>query len=185
MVTSMKSRLDRDAWIAAGLAALAEGGVEAVRVERLAAMLRITKGSFYWHFRNRPDLLAALLEAWQAAATGDIIAHVEARGGDAGARLRHLITIVTRSDGRLDMAVRNWAGQDAAAAGAMAAVDGQRLGYVAGLFEELGFAPAEALARARFAYQALIGQFRMGGLSVEERLADVLGVILPVLMRRD
>jgi AcrR family transcriptional regulator len=185
MVRRMKSRLDREDWIAASLTALAEGGVEAVRVERLAAMLRITKGSFYWHFRDRPDLLAALLEAWQAAATADIIAHVEARGGDAGARLRHLIGIVTRSDGRLDMAVRNWAGQDAAAASAMAAVDHRRLAYVADLFGQLGFGPADALARARFCYQALVGQFRMGGLTVEERLADVLGVILPVLMRRD
>jgi AcrR family transcriptional regulator len=185
MVAGMKSRLDRRDWINAGLAALAEGGVEAVRVERLAAMLRITKGSFYWHFRDRPDLLAALLEAWQAAATGDIIAHVEARGGDTATRLRLLFAIVTRSDGRLDMAVRNWAGQDAAAAAAMTAVDRRRLAYLANLFGELGFPPAEALARARFSYQALIGQFRMGDLSAEERVADVLGVILPVLMRRD
>ncbi|WP_439574994.1 TetR family transcriptional regulator [Phreatobacter sp.] len=181
----MKSRLDRDAWIAAGLAALAEGGVEAVRVERLAAMLRITKGSFYWHFQDRPALLAALLEAWQAAATGDIITHVEARGETAEERLRHLMTIVTRSDGRLDMAIRDWASRDPTAASAMAAVDARRLAYVAGLFEAIGFKRPEALARARFAYHALIGQFRMADQPVEERLADVVGIILPVLTRRD
>lgn len=54
----------RAQWVAAGLESLRQGGVGAVRVERLAARLGITKGSFYWHFRNRGDLLDALLEYW-------------------------------------------------------------------------------------------------------------------------
>ena len=51
-------RLDRRAWVEAALAALAEGGAAAVKVERLAAKLKVTKGSFYWHFRDRDELLA-------------------------------------------------------------------------------------------------------------------------------
>lgn len=181
----MTERLGETDWISAGLAALADGGVEAVRVERLAASLKVTKGSFYWHFKNRPHLLAALLEAWQAAATGDVIATVEARGGDARQKLGHLFAIVIGADGRLDMAVRNWADQDRAARAAVEAVDRRRLDYVAGLFGDLGFASAEALARARFAYQGLIGQYRMGGIAREDRLTEALVIILPMLMRRD
>lgn len=181
----MTLKLDRQAWIAAALGALAEGGVEQVRVERLAARLKVTKGSFYWHFRDRGDLLAAMLEAWQAEATGDIIARVEARGGDAAARLTALFSFVVRSDGRLDMAVRDWAGRDEAARLAQAAVDARRVGYVEDLFRQLGFSETGAAARARFAYQALIGQFRMGGGTVEQRIADMAGIILPMMMRPD
>ena len=45
--------------------ALLHGGAEAVRVEVLARDLGVTKGSFYWHFRDRGDLLEALLVEWE------------------------------------------------------------------------------------------------------------------------
>src|SRR3954452_14172520 len=48
----------------AGLEALRKGGVAGVRVERLAAEVGLTKGSFYWHFRDRGELLEALLDYW-------------------------------------------------------------------------------------------------------------------------
>ncbi len=54
----------RDDWIEAAWAALGEGGVEAVRVERLARKLDVTKGSFYWHFKDRQDLIDALMDRW-------------------------------------------------------------------------------------------------------------------------
>ena len=46
----MSKRLGKTEWIDAGLKALARDGVDAVRVERLAERLCVTKGSFYWHF---------------------------------------------------------------------------------------------------------------------------------------
>ena len=49
-------------WLRAGLEALRKGGVGAVRVERLAEDVGVTKGSFYWHFRDRRDLLDAMLD---------------------------------------------------------------------------------------------------------------------------
>src|SRR5437763_15488297 len=58
------ARLDAEAWIAAAFDALAEGGIDAVRVEPLAKALDITKGSFYWHFADRHALLDAMLAAW-------------------------------------------------------------------------------------------------------------------------
>src|SRR5690348_17007444 len=57
-------RLDAEAWIAAAFDALADGGVDAVRVEPLAKALAITKGSFYWHFADRRALIDAMLAAW-------------------------------------------------------------------------------------------------------------------------
>lgn len=67
-----------------------------MRVERLAATLHVTKGSFYWHFKDRRSLLEALLETWRTRATNAIIDEVEAKGGDAVAKLRALSTIVSR-----------------------------------------------------------------------------------------
>ena len=55
-------------WTIAGIAALAEGGVDAVRVERLAKRLGASKGSFYWHFADRPALLQSMLALWEPKA---------------------------------------------------------------------------------------------------------------------
>lgn len=182
----MSKKLGKQEWIDAGLRAIAEYGADAVRVERLAEALSVTKGSFYWHFKDRDALLAELIEAWKARATNDIIAQVEARGGDAGARLRALFTIVMQSDGRLDRAIRAWTAQDPMARIALEQVDRRRIGYLTTLFRGLSFSPAEAMARARLVYHALIGQLMMGAPSTQrERFAEWLDIILPMLARND
>ncbi len=181
----MSRRLGKQEWINAGLVALAAHGADAVRVERLAETLHVTKGSFYWHFKDRNELLQALLEAWQSRATRAIIDAVETRGGDARARLTTLFTIVAESDGRLERSMRGWAALDETARSALEAVDRRRLDYLAALFSGMGFRPGEALARARLVYHALIGQFMMGdGVAHEGRLAESLDIVLPMLVRK-
>lgn len=61
----MARPLDRDGWLRAARLALLHGGVEAVRVAKLARTLRVTKGSFYWHFKDRDELLELLLREWE------------------------------------------------------------------------------------------------------------------------
>ncbi len=61
----MVKDLRREDWLKAARLALLRGGVEAVRVEKLARALRVTKGSFYWHFTNRSALLEQLLCEWE------------------------------------------------------------------------------------------------------------------------
>lgn len=62
----MVTRLDRGTWLHTARLALLRGGVEAVRVERLARDLRVTKGSFYWHFKDREEVLEFLLREWES-----------------------------------------------------------------------------------------------------------------------
>ena len=60
-----RGRLEKKDWMRAARLALLEGGPSAVRVETLARKLRVSKGSFYWHFQNREALLEALLREWE------------------------------------------------------------------------------------------------------------------------
>jgi AcrR family transcriptional regulator len=158
----MSQRLSKQEWIDAALRALAEHGVDGVRVERLAGALKVTKGSFYWHFKDRPALLAEVLDTWKARSTRDVITMVDGLGGDARARLLLLGTTVFSSDGRLDRQVRAWAAVDPAAQLARNMIDEQRVAYVEELFSALGFSSDSAKARALFVYHALIGQFELG-----------------------
>ena len=65
MKTRNSSRVSKDQWLAAAVTALEQGGVDAVRVERLARALDVSKSGFYWHFKDRADLLLELLEYWE------------------------------------------------------------------------------------------------------------------------
>jgi AcrR family transcriptional regulator len=180
----MRTQTGKAAWIESGLEALRDHGIEGVRVERLAQTLGVTKGSFYWHFKDRAELLDDMLESWRSSATFAIIDDVEAAGGDAVARLRQLSRLAGRFDGRLEQAVRAWAARDAKAKPALDAIDRRRLEYLASLFLELDFSPADAAARARLVYHALIGELVRGEpVASAERLAERLDIIIPMLVR--
>jgi AcrR family transcriptional regulator len=71
----MERDLDKSDWLKAARLALLKGGVEAVRVEQLARELHVTKGSFYWHFKGRTELLDSLLREWERE-TVDLVAHL-------------------------------------------------------------------------------------------------------------
>ena len=74
----MAMGLSRDDWTAAALDALAEVGLSAVAIDPLARRLGATKGSFYWHFSSRDELIAATLELWERRDTIDLVASLEA-----------------------------------------------------------------------------------------------------------
>src|ERR687893_303054 len=85
-------RLSREDWIGAALQALADDGPSGVAVERLAARLGTTKGSFYWHFKDREELITEALATWEREDTDAVIEEmkeisdpVERRGRQARA----------------------------------------------------------------------------------------------------
>jgi AcrR family transcriptional regulator len=149
----------RAQWLVAGLESLRRGGVAGVRVERLAAELGISKGSFYWHFRDRGELLDALLEHWAREMTDMEFERVEALEPDLGARLLALAEdVLEKGMGRYDPAIRAWARSDRKVAAAVAQVDRRRVRALAAFFEEGGFSRAEARTRARLFYTFLLGE---------------------------
>lgn len=154
----------RAQWVSAGLEALRKGGVAAVRVERLAGDVGVTKGSFYHHFRDRGALLEALLDYWSREMTDAEFARLETlRGGDAKVALRTRLLalaedVLEKGMGRYDPAIRAWGRHDRKVAAAVAQVDRRRVKALAGFFEEGGFSAAEARIRARTFYTFLLGE---------------------------
>jgi AcrR family transcriptional regulator len=153
--------LDAAAWVAAALDVLATDGIDAVRVEPLAKVLAVTKGSFYWHFADRRALLDAMLLQW---AQGRIVAIREQApvDGDPALSLRRLADLYTkRGNARglaIELAIRALARNDEDAARAVQTVDSERLHLVAALFERLGWTERKAAARAAMLYAYLFGQ---------------------------
>jgi AcrR family transcriptional regulator len=160
MEKGKEGRLSADTWIEAGFLALMQGGVEALRVETLAKSLNVTKGSFYWHFKDRRHLFDEMLKWWEREATQQIIDRVEAMGGAPDVRLRNLIELGTAGEGdQLEGAIRSWGAIDEAAKIFIQRVDQKRERYVTDMLRELGLPKETAAKRARILYLALIGEF--------------------------
>lgn len=152
-----KRRLGRDDWADAALAALAEGGLAAVAVEPLAARLGATKGSFYWHFAHRDELVAAALDRWADRHTEAIIRELEPVR-DPLERLDRLFDRVLGSGpvNRAELALLAHA-DDPAVAAVLSRTTARRVDFIAAGFREAGWPAIESRHRAVLAYTAYIG----------------------------
>ena len=152
----------RAKWIEAGLAALARGGVEEVRVEVLAKNLGVTKGGFYRRFADRRALLGAMLEAWAQGRIAAIAQHAKLDGVSARERLRELIRLYSETVNprgmAVELAIRQWSRVDERAAAVVMQVDAARLKNVAMLYRALGYRIEQAEAQALLFYSFIFGQ---------------------------
>jgi D-alanyl-D-alanine carboxypeptidase len=143
-------------WIARGLLAFRAGGVDAVSVERLARELGVTKGSFYWHFKDRDALLHELLALWRDE-TRQLIAAAR-RARTPRNRVLRFFAEVARTRGQLpDLEFFAWARRSKAVARFATAVEQERIGF---LWEQLragGLPGREAAFRAEAAYLTTLG----------------------------
>jgi AcrR family transcriptional regulator len=151
-----------DSWIEAGFKEIARSGVEGVRVEVLAKNLGVTKGGFYRRFRDRAALLDGMLQAWSAGRIAAIEKQTSLDGASARERLKALIALYSErmnTEGMaVELAIRQWARSDEAAAAAVASVDAARLKNVGHLYRATGVAPDEADAQAFLFYCFIFGQ---------------------------
>jgi AcrR family transcriptional regulator len=150
--------LSREDWADAGLEALAGEGLGAVAIDPLARRLGATKGSFYWHFANRDDLIATVLELWEQRDTTDVIAELEALP-DPRERLNALGRLAF---GKAARGIDPQAGILAAAtdprvAPVLARVTHQRLATLDRLYRDAGLDEAGARRYARLAYALYVG----------------------------
>lgn len=176
--------LSRNAWLDAALEALDEGGIEAVKVLPLADRLGVTRGSFYWHFKNREDLLEALIEFWERRHTDAVLARAAGAEGDARDKLLALMeAVLRRREGRFESAVRSWARHDRKAAAAVRRADRERLAFVTSLFRDMGFSDDESEARARVVYLYLLGDHTMFAKESATRRKELLAARHRVLTK--
>ncbi|WP_406642116.1 TetR/AcrR family transcriptional regulator [Amycolatopsis sp. WGS_07] len=169
-------RLSAQDWTRAALKAIADGGLAAVRVEPLAQTLGVTKGSFYAHFRNRDELIAAALADWRRN-HGEAGLAEYAAIDDPEQRLRDLLTAVVRAVQPLAPSVhlsllgdRN----DPRVKDAVSRVNQARLDLLTRTYRELGLPPDQATHRARVAYAAILGLLHLAQTDADAPSPDAL-----------
>lgn len=162
--------------------ALAAGGIDAVRVDPLAKQLGVTRGSFYWHFKDRAALHTAMLKDWRKRATYQLGSRIESRTSSPDERLKQTLALPrsgprARRAAAIEFAIRLWSLRDKEAAQAVKHIDRVRLDYYAKLYSEMGFSIEDARRRAFVFYAALMGRAIIvtdEKTDVRDELADAL-----------
>ena len=174
MTRTPKKPLDRDAWLRKALDVLFALGIGQVKVEVLARKLKLTKGSFYWHFRNRDDLLRSMVDWWREQQLSFIARLADQQVADPCGQIRAVIDFTQHTDdSRHDIAMREFARFNKWAAQAVATIDQQRIDYLARLFRAAEFSEEEALLRARTLYFYQVGEYTTS-LTIDPGLRDAL-----------
>jgi AcrR family transcriptional regulator len=170
-------RGSREGWLSAAYDALIDGGVEAVKILPLAARLNLSRTSFYWFFKDRAALLAALHDLWVERTTVPLVAATRAYAATQAEAMLNVIGCFLSDqafDSPLEFALRSWALQDGAMMQVLHAADNARLAALTDMLGRWGHSTQDADVRARTIYLVQIGYIAMQTReTLETRLARI------------
>lgn len=150
MSVKKQQRISKDEWLACALRALANEGIGGVRIDKLARQLGVARSGFYWHFRDRQDLLDHMLEYWAHEYTEVVTANKALTEGPAAQRLENVMRMVRDFElNRFEAAVFIWSQTDPAAGETFNRAYKIRLDFIRSIFSELGFKGDEVEMRAQ------------------------------------
>jgi len=165
--------LGRVDWLEAAIEQFTKKGINAVRITRLAEQLKVTRGSFYWHFENRSDLLQAIVSFWSQKNAQAVISAVQ----DAQEMGEGMLSLYSSwldencFDPQLDMAMRDWARSDNLIKEHVRQADLKCIEAISNFFMRMGVGRIESTTRARTLYFCQIGYY---ALNLEENMTQRL-----------
>lgn len=157
-------RGSREGWLEAAYAALIREGVDAVKIMPLAEQLKLSRTSFYWFFKDREALLAALAEMWEARTTAPLAAATREYAETETEAMLNVIACFLRPetfDAKLEFAMRGWGLKDPAILARVTDADHRRLLALTELLQDWGHTAHDADVRARTIYLVQIGYISM------------------------
>jgi len=157
-----KTQLTRDHWLDGAAGEIAAGGFGNLRVLTLAKKLGVTRGSFYWHFKDHEDLVVSFLNRWRDRRLHEL-QYWKPSDGDVEEELRKILEILLTDASRnirrlqVELAVRDYARRNDYAAELVAEVDEARIGQNCLLFQRMGSDPQRTRDLSLLMYVATIG----------------------------
>lgn len=159
-----RPNINKIAWIDAAYDLLIASGVSAVKIVPLAKKLGTSRTSFYWLFKDREEVLAALLDRWERQNTHALVLQTERYASSIVEAMLNVFDCwfdPAIFDSEFEYAVRSWSLQDDAVAERVRQADEQRLNALQAMFVRYGYDALEADTRARTVYLIQIGYISM------------------------
>ncbi|TPN46808.1 TetR/AcrR family transcriptional regulator [Mesorhizobium sp. B1-1-7] len=159
-----RQTLSRDAWIAAARKVLEKRGIAEVKIDRLSKQLKVTRGSFYFHFASLDDLRGGLLQEWRNINCAPFWAMREMHDIDGLQFFTDIVHVWVDEapfSPLLDLAIRDWSRTSRKLAQEVKDMDDLRIALLIRSFRAMGYPPDESLVRARITYFHQIGQYAL------------------------
>ena len=166
-----RTTLTRDAWISAATKVLERRGIGAVKIDSLSRQLKVTRGSFYFHFSGIKDLHTALLAGWRSRNCQpfvELAANAELSAVELFSAVVHTWVDENPFSPALDLAVRDWSRTSRSLEAEMLKIDELRISLLHRSFREMGYSDDESTVRARLTYFHQIGYY---AISYKEKAA--------------
>jgi AcrR family transcriptional regulator len=157
-------RGSQEGWLEAAYESFLDSGVDAVKILPLAKKLNLSRTSFYWFFKDREELLAALLARWRDKNTGGIVNRSEAYAETLAEAMLNVFDCWLDQklfDSKFEFAVRSWALQSEEILDEVRKADQTRMSAIAAMFRRFGVSETSADVRARTTYLVQIGYISM------------------------
>lgn len=154
------ARTTREDWLNTAVDSLISEGIDQVKVQTLAQKLDCARSSFYWYFKNRTELLEALLDQWANSNTKALIEASNVPSPTIGFALGNLLAAWVakdKFDTKLDFAIRDWARRSGSVRRVLDINEGARLEAIAAMFRRFDYSYSEADVRARIVYFTQLG----------------------------
>jgi len=156
-----KASLTPTDWEQAALELIAEKGIGGLAVEPLARRLGITKGSFYWHFPGRKELLEAALLRWEQQDQANLEKSF-AISDQPLERLENFIWRTTQQTLTHQIHLAMCAAREhELIRPVLQRVTNRRVAFLAKALTELGFEKEAANQRAMLLYSAYVGYLHL------------------------
>ncbi|MET9065807.1 TetR family transcriptional regulator [Streptosporangium sandarakinum] len=178
----------RDRWLDEGLKVLAEEGAAGIRIDRIAARLNLSKGSFHHHFAGADGYKKELLAHFERLSVEALENAISEVGESAGPRtvLTRLTKLVGSDDTGLyrpevETALRAWATWDADVRAVQTRLDEARLAALQRVWRPAAAGDEEARTAALLPYLLAVGATVVFPPVGPDRLRDLYELLLPLV----
>ena len=175
-MANARKAYSRTDWLEAAKKMLIDSGIDDVKVDLIAKKMKITRGSFYWHFKSRQQLLDELLADWRKRNL-EGIKMLRAVSDTSVPSVTDCIRFwINQEDEVLtfDMAMRVWGRKSREVARAINDIDDAWIDLLNEMFVTRGFDQRRAFARARIVYFHQMGYHTLDlRETLEERVAMI------------
>ncbi|WP_439630900.1 TetR/AcrR family transcriptional regulator [Shinella sp.] len=157
-------RGSHEGWLEAAYDSLLESGVDSVKILPLAKRLNLSRTSFYWFFKDREELLSALISRWREKNTGNLVKQSEAYAESLAEAMLNVFDCWVNKDlfdSQFEFAVRSWALQSQEIQAEVQQADEARMEAIGRMFMRFGYDEGPADVRARTTYLVQIGYISM------------------------
>ena len=178
-----RQRFSKNEWLEAGLKMLAEQGVDKLTIGSLSRTVGVAKTSFYWHFKDRQELLDHLLDFWVHEFNLVVTDNKALLALPAEQRLHTIAELVQNGElVKYELAIRAWANYYPPAMQVFNDMSQRRLILLKQAFLDAGFSTEEQESRA----QALNCYITWGGVIQADKSANsaVITSLIPILLAK-